>query len=487
MTAKLSARIEAAEKELVEVKDALVEATNNLEAAPDEESLLVEVEELTAKADQKSKTLEALKKAEKALAARSQPVEGAPAVAPNLQKYRDPNGKPGDLIFKLGAASLKAYVSKQDVQAILKQEYPDMPVLGEYAKMVRHQKSQVDPAMTSTDGWAAQLVQTDVRGYIDTLREISVAAALASRSMILNFGGYNSITVPRRNALASPLTEPAWVSEGSPIPLTQFNFGSEVINRYKLAAITTMTREVAERSSPDLENILRDALREAHAEVLDAALLSNLAAVPNVRPAGLLAGVVATPGTAGGGEDAVRGDIMGLVGAMTANRLGSRPVLLMNNLDRLSASMMTSALSDYIFRDDLNGGNLLSIPVISSAHVPQHTLILIDAAYLATAFDLPTFDVSDVATVVEASADATPPTMASTDAGAAGTPGQVGPGEGIPVAGAGRPLGVADAGYSVRSLWQTYCLGIRMIAPTSWGKLQANIVEYSSDTTWTAP
>lgn len=486
MTAKLSDRIEAAEKELVEIKDALVEATKALEAAPDEEPLLIQVEELTTKSDLKSKTLEALKKAEKALASRSQPIDGAPGVAPNLQRYRDPNTKPGDLIFKMAVAAMKAHVQKQDIQTILKGEYPDMPVLGEYAKMIRYQKSQVDPAMTSTTGWAAELVQTDVRGYIDTLKDVSVAAALASRSMLLNFGGYNSITVPRRNPLGATPTEPAWVSEGSPIPLTQFSFGSEVINRFKLAAITTMTREVAERASPDLENILRDALREAHAEVLDAALLSTVAAVANVRPAGLLNGVTPIAGTAGGGEDAVRGDLLALVSAMTSNRLGSRPVLIMNNLDRLSASMMTSPLSEYIFRDDLNGGNLMSIPVISSANVPQHTVILVDAAYLATAFDLPSFDVSDVATVVEASADATPPTMASTDAGAAGTAGQVGPGQGIPVAGAGRPLGAADAGYTVRSLWQTYCLGIRMIAPTSWGKLQANIVEFSNDTTWTS-
>lgn len=485
MTVKLSERIEAAEKELVSTKDALVAATTALEAAPDEDALLIQVEELTAKCDQQSKTIEALKKAEKALAARAQPIEGAPAVAPHLKQFRDPNLKPGELIFKMGAASVKAHALKKSIPEVLAQEYSDMPVLGEYAKMLAHQKSQIDPAMTTTSGWASQLVQTDVRGYIETLKDVSVAASLAARGMMLDFGNYQSITVPRRNPKVGAYTEPAWVSEASPIPLTKFDFGSETINRYKLAAITTMSREIAERASPDLENILREALREAHAEVLDEALLSAVAAVANVRPAGLLNGVVLTAGTAGGGEDAVRGDILALLTKMTTNKLGSRPVLLMNNLDRLAASMMTSALSEYLFRDELSSGNLLGIPIISSANVPQHTLILIDAAYLATAFGMPSFDINDVATVVEASADAVAPTMASTAAGAAGTAGQVGPGQGIPAGQAGRPLGVADAGYKVRSLWQTYSLGIRMIAPTSWGKLQANIVEASDDTTWT--
>jgi len=490
MTVSLSKRIEAAEAELVKTKDSLVEATDALEAAPDEEALLVEVEELTKSAEKQEKSLTALKKAEQVLAARAKPVEegddpAAPAVAPQLRKYKDPDLQPGDLIWKLATANLKAFVNKVSVEQVLTESYKNIPVLGEVNKMLIRRKSQIDPAMTNVDGWAQQLVRDDVRGYIDTLKDVSVAAALASRSQVLDFGNYNSITIPKRNPNASAYTEPAWVSEGSPIPLTKFDFGSTKINRYKLAAITTMTEEIAARSTPDLEGILREALREAHAEVLDAALLSNVAAKADVRPAGLLNGVTLTTGTAGGGEDAVRTDIINMLSAMTANKLGSRPVLIMNNLDRLAASMMTSALSEYLFRTELASGNLLGIPVIASANVPQHTLIMVDAAYLACAFGLPEFATSTVATLVESSADTSPPTMASTAAGAAGTAGEVGPGEGIPVGGAGRPLGAADAGYKVRSLFQTYSIALRMIAPTSWGFLQDNIVEASDDTSWT--
>jgi hypothetical protein len=102
------------------------------------------------------------------------------------------------------------------------------------------------------------------------------------------------------------------------------------------------------------------------------------------------------------------------------------------------------------------------------------------------AFDTPTFDVSDVATIVEANANGTAPTMAATAAqaaiGAVGTPGQVPVNSGIAVGGS---TGAAMAGYQARSLWQTYSLGIRMIAPTSWHVMMAGSVQASTDSTWT--
>ena len=57
--------------------------------------------------------------------------------------------------------------------------------------------------MTTTAGWAQELVQDSTQGFLDTLKTTSVAAALASKSQNLNFGGYNSITIPRRNPLGA--------------------------------------------------------------------------------------------------------------------------------------------------------------------------------------------------------------------------------------------------------------------------------------------
>jgi HK97 family phage major capsid protein len=484
MSKPLSERIGEAETELVEMKDQLVEATKSLEAAPDESSLLIEVEELTSQVEKKSATLDALKKAEAALAARAKPVEAA-NVATDLAKHRKGEqlvGK-GDLFLKHATAQFIGFVEKKDPMQVMDERYGDTPIIKESFDYIR--KSAVNPAMTSTSGWAAELVQTDTRGFLEAIEDVSVFAQIASMSTSLDFGGYNSVTIPTENQLPATPTEPSWVAEGRPIPLTQFGFGSTTINRYKLGAITTFTRELAERSTPQIEGLLRNSLRKAYARVMDQAMLSATPAVANVRPDGLLQGVTATAGTAGGGDAAVRGDILGLLSKMTANRLGSKPVLIMNNLDRLAASMMVSSLSDYLFRDELASGMLMGMPIISSAIVPQNTLILADMDTIVTAIDAPMFDVSDVATIMEASANTSAPTMVADQSGAAGTAaGQVGTDEGIMVQGTDLS-GAAATGVTGRSLWQTYSVGIRMVAPVSWERLRGKAgIEASDSTTW---
>ena len=472
-------RIASAEAELLKNKDSLVESTKALEAAPDEESLLAQVEELSAIVEKNSNTVAALKKAEAALAARATPV-AAPAV---IESRKDAKGD-GSLLWKMGAAQFIAFAQRKDVNQVLDERYKGATDVA--AAMDYVQKSVVNPAMTSTAGWAQELIQSDVQGFLDTLRTVSVAAELASRSMRLSFGGYDSITVPMRNPLGATLTEPAWVGEAGAIPLTQFSFGSARINRYKLAAITTMSREIAERSTPQIEGLLRDALSEAYAQVLDAALLSSGAAVAGVRPAGLLAGVTAATGTAGSGEAAVIADMKAAITAMTNARLGARPVLIINTANRLSLSLMMNPLGQRAFADEIATGRLLGVEVISSQNVPANTAILVDASTFATAFDAPMFDVSDVSTVVESNANGTAPTMAATAAqaavGAVGTAGQVPVNSGIAVAGS---TGAATTGFQARSLWQTYSIGIRLVAPTSWALLRGSAAVHSTTAiTW---
>lgn len=475
----ISERIAAAEAELVSMKDALVESMKSLEAAPDEESLLVQVEELSAKVEKHSSSVAALKKAEAVLASRAKPVE-APAVIPQMKK--DATGD-GSLLWKMATAKVIAHATKKTEAEVLEKAYGHDDRVAAAADFV--QKAVVNPAMTTTTGWAAELVRTDYQGFLNTLRTVSVAAELANRSQMLSFGGFQSITVPMRNPLGATLTEPAWVGEAGAIPLTQFSFGSMVLNRYKLAAITTMSREIVDRSTPQIEGLIRDALSEAYAQVLDAALLSSAAAVVGVRPAGLLAGVTAATGTAGGGEAAVIADLKTAIAAMTAARLGARPVLIIPAANRLSVGLMMNPLGQRAFADEIASGRLLGMEVISSQNVPANTAILVDAAVFATAFDTPSFDVSDVATVVESNANGTAPTMAATAAqaaiGAVGTAGQVPVNSGIAVAGS---TGAASTGFQARSLWQTYSVGIRMVAPTSWGLMRAGAVHSTTAITW---
>ena len=238
-----------------------------------------------------------------------------------------------------------------------------------------------------------------------------------------------------------------------------------------------MTKEIAERSTPQIEGLLRSALSEAYGQVLDSALLSNTAAVAGVRPAGLLNaaawGAATSAGAAAGttAGSAVRADLQTALAAFQTARVGSRPVIIMNDQQRLSLSMSVSSLGDYLFRDEIGSGRLMGMEVISSQNVPAGTVIIVDADSLALAFDAPEFSVSDVATVTEANADGTAPTQANTTADAKGTAGQVPADMGQMVTAATDPR-VAGLGVTARSLWQTYSLGIRMVAPTSWGALR---------------
>ena len=475
----LTDRIVAAEAELVSLKDSLVEATKNLEAAPDEESLLVEVEELSASVEKHTSSVTALKRAEAALAQR------AAVAAPAVVEAKHMKTNVDDLMWKHATAQFIAFNEKKQVGQVLEERYKDAAGVAETFSHIR--KTAVMPADTTTTGWAAELVQTDVRGFLDTLKTTSVAAAIANKALTMNFGGFNSITVPRRNPIAATPTEPAWVGEGGVIPLTQFSFGSATINRYKLAAITTMTREIMERSTPQIEGLLKNALSEAYSTVLDNAFLSSAAAVGGIRPAGIangLAGAATGAGDATGGSASLILDLKAMLAYMQANRTGAKPVLIMNNATRLSISMLQSSLSEFLYRDEIAQSRLLGMDVVSSNNVPTGTVMLVDADALVCAFDAPTFDVSDVATVTEANADTTAPTQAvQAAADAIGAAGQVGPDLGQHVTENGVTR-VAGAGYTARSLWQTYSAGIRMVAPTSWALLRPNSVAQRTSVTW---
>lgn len=494
----LAERIKKAEEDLIKQKDQLTQLTETYDTTPDGEEkdvLAAEMEETSNEIVKLGKHIELLRRTETSLATRAagsqqsqqQPSEpGAPAF---IHRYQLPTQErvPGDLIWKIGTIKALAFLSKKTPEQIMEERYKGNDAVRAAYKHVAGlvNKTAVAPADTTTSGWAAELVDTDLRGFLDTLEPVSIAAALARRSTRLSFDGFASITVPRMNPLGAALTEPAWVGEGGAIPLTQFSFGSATINRYKLAAITTMTYEIIERSTPQIEGLMRSALTKAYARVLDAAFLSNVAAVAGVRPAGILNGVTVNAGSGAGATpiDNIRADIQTMVGAMIANQMGAQPVLIVNEEDRLAVSMVASPLGEMTFRDELSSGRLLGIDVVSSTSITKGTVIMIDAAALATAFDAPEFNVSDVATVVEANADATPPTMADDGTGAAGTAGQVPPDAGIPVA-AQAGVGAAGAGYTARSLWQTYSAGIRMIAPTSWALLRPNAVVALNTLQW---
>lgn len=481
----LKASLQEVEKQLSEVTDKY-EATED----EDEQNALIETiadltnqkHDLVPKVKVAQTKLDTLKSLEQDMAKKAQPVTNVPSV---IKKRGDlkPDHKPGDMIVQMGLVKAIAKLSETPEDVVLKDRYgednDELRGVMDWAK-----KTAVAPASTTVTGWAAELVATEMRGFLDMITNVSIGAALATRGMMLNFGGAGSVTVPRMNQIPSTTTEPAWVGEGGVIPLTQFSFGSTTLNRYKLASIVPMTMELVRTATRDAEAIMRRGMQEQYAVLLDGALLSSSGAVAGVRPAGLLNGVAATAATAAGGYAAVLGDIQSILTAFANAGIGQDPVLIMHDQDYVKLGMLVNPLGQLVFRDGLGAGNLMGIPVIHSRNAIQGTLVAIDAANLATAFDGPEFSVSETATITEANADGVASTQADDGAGAIGTPREVPPNAGIPVSGDGVPVGAAGAGYTARSLWQTWSVGLRAVWPTSYALMRPSSVVRIDNITW---
>jgi HK97 family phage major capsid protein len=235
--APLDNRLKEVEKELVEVTNKYSETDDEgeQEAYLDTMAKLEEEKtELLPKVAKAKSKLEILRKREQSEAANATPVPKGPTPLPNMRKDPKADYKPGDLFIKTMLVKGLAHLQQRPETEVLNERYgKDDNVRAAYGII---NKTAVPVATTTTTGWAAELVQSDVRGFLDMIRNVSVGAALASRSMALTFDGYGSITIPRINQIAAAgQTEPAWVGEGGVIPLQRFSLGAATINRYKLA------------------------------------------------------------------------------------------------------------------------------------------------------------------------------------------------------------------------------------------------------------
>jgi hypothetical protein len=144
---------------------------------------------------------------------------------------------------------------------------------------------------------------------------------------------------------------------------------------------------------------------------------------------------------------------------VTANSVRS-PVWIMNPLQALSITLTqsTAGVGVFPFKEDIQAGQLLGYPVITSPTVPATMVILVDAAdFVSLAGDDPRFELSDQATLH----------MEDTTPLAIGTP--------------GAPATVAAP---VRSMFQTDAIALRMIMPMNWAMRRAGLVSWVTGVTW---
>lgn len=464
-TMKISEKIAGVQRHLNDLRSQLNDLVANEEGLSEDDATLME--NIPAEIDAAEKRLASLQAAERALmpAAQrtAQPVviEGeielpAPAVVSDsptrLYTVGPKKLRPADLIIRQGVVNFLAHVTKASPLVVQQKMYARDEALALTIK------AAVNPAMTTVAGWAAELVQESVGDFLDILRPVSIYPRLANLGVRLGFDTNGAIKIPSR--LATPTLAGSFIAEGDPIPVRRLGLTSITLTPKKMAVISTFTREMANHSTPQIESLIRDAMVEDTAQVIDTYLLDALPATAT-RPAGLLYGATDVPPTDETDPLAMIADIKNLIKAIIVNTGGTARnlVILVNPVQALSIVLQQSATGDFIFSGLSDFGNKVNITFIESGNVPVDTVIALDAAdFVTVTGDTPEFDVSDQATLHME--DTTP----------------------LPITTG--PQGTAVAASPVRSLWQTASIGVRMIWDINWAMRRTGLVAKVSAVTW---
>jgi HK97 family phage major capsid protein len=490
-----SEQIAAAQAAHEAAQAALATAGTNFEHDASEANLAA-VQRATTEVDQVSERLVILRNAQTAAARRAAAapapapaapvtavsravatVAGTPPASPAIIAHRttaadmEPRGtRLARLIMAAGVARSRRISVEQ---AVVEQLPND-------AEMIRIARSAANVADTTTAGWAAELVRTEIRAMLDsTQMPNSIWPALSAAGTSLNFAGAHSVLIPQMNIGTTALG--AWVGEGGMIPVVQGTFSSKRLYAYKLGGVIPITKELQRMSDPDAVATMREMLRQYLSNLLDSSMIDTSAEITGVRPAGLLNGVAPITGTAGGGYEALRGDLEAVTNAFTAAGVGSRPVLLVPQSKQFRLKTMVNALGQLVFPNFEN--EALGFQVIPSQFVPPTTAIAVAAEKFASAIDPLEFDTSEEATLSMANADATAPTQAGAapGGGALGTQRQVVPDGGIPVSGG---TGASTTGYTAVSMYQAWSVALRLVIPASYGVTRAGAVQEITGITW---
>lgn len=440
----LADRIKSLQEGIVAKRDRLTELTGN------DVLDLDAIEEINVQIDKDTSALEALKKSEQNIGLQAVgQVPGAvvPAQARAPLGLHSKNARPSDLIVRSAIVNGVAEMLHQQPLDVMERLYGDDQALGMVIK------AAVAPATTTVAGWAAELVNTAMTDFLDTLRQESVYPALAAAGGgRLTFGpNAGAIKIPSRSP--TPSIGGSFIGEGAAIPVRRLALTSTTLAPYKMGVITTFTREMAKYSMVALEPMLRQEIIYDTAVTIDGTLLGT-GAGDATTPKGLLNGVTALTATAGGGNAAFLGDMRKLLSPFATANAGSGLMLLMNPVQAENLALTPGA-------DGTMGwaANIMArYGIATSTAIPVGRIIMIRAADFASATgDVPEFELSNDATVHME--DTTPLAI-----GTAGTPNSV--------------------AAPVRSFFQTGVSGLRMIMDISWAMRRAGMVQYIDSVTW---
>ena len=418
-------RIKALQKEVSEKQAQLDKLNEKAELEDAEIELMASLSNEIATASNRIKKFEEMEKSMGNVPATTKTVQSAPT----FEKEQVERG-----VVK-GIASL--------VKMVGGEKAPEDKVANVFAK------AATDPALTSVPAWAGNLVQEGYGAYLKDLMASTVFGRV--RGMRINFGRDGAINIPYRDGVQSLAGD--FVAEGDPIPVKQDKFATVKIAPSKMGVITTFTKEIARKSTPAIESLLRAHMVQDTREVLDTLFLDATPA-DAIRPAGLeaSAGAANIKAATGNTVDGIEADIQGVFERMSAARMGQGGVVIMNPARLRGLRMKTNALGQYPFRD---ASLLEGYEIITSINVADDKVYFIDEEALVFGLDQGIeFDVSTQATLVMA--DPAEPINDGTTATA----------------------------LPVRSLFQTDTIAIKQTLGLTWKQVRAAGVQILTGVTW---
>lgn len=434
----LSQRIVDAQSELTAKKDKLAELTGV-------DTLDVEaIEALTLQIDTEERSIAALKASEAKIGV------GAAAEAFAAPAIRRPLGvqqrevKGFDLLVRAALVRGVSHFGGKSIDQVLEERYP-----GHEATAIVTKADQTI-GTTTVAGWALEIVQTAYADFLQALTGFSIYPALRDKGIGLSFDRNGTVSIPSRTAGGAG---GSFVGEGQPIRVGRITTAATTMTPRKMGVIVPFSRELAKRSTPQIEGLVRQAILEDTASTLDPVLLDAVAG-DTVRPAGLLNGVAAAAvGYPGADYLAVIEDFKALLAPFVAANAADNITVVMNSSQGLNLSLMAGPIGNPAWFNNIRD----RINIVESTHATAGRLIAIRNSDFATALgDAPEFDVSEQATVHME--DTTPLEIVS-----------------------GTGPTTADP---VRSFFQTATIGVRMLMDVSWKMRRTGMVQWVNGTSW---
>ena len=434
-------KIVAAEAKAIELKDALTAESKSYEEGNEESAVVID--ELIEGIDVAEAEVKRLRGIEERLKTKAVAVESTPVQAPGVHTIKRID--PVDRLVMNAAAKFESVITGRPLDQVIDRYAGADDTVKAVASIVN--KGAAAPAMTNVEGWAAELCRESIAEFMELLQPEAILPNMGLTP--IDFGNSASIKIPYREQ--SPNLAGAFRAEGAPIRVGQAALGSKTLTPKTIAVISTASEEIVRRSTPAIMGEFRRWIVEDTSVALDQAFLSAFAG-DDVTPAGLQA-IAATPHIDATGKDAMT--VLGeAVVALTANSMGRRAVWVMSESNRMALLWATNAVGAPMF-PELAQGTLRGYPVVSSVTAPNDKVWLVDTANFVLAMDPPEFMESTEATVH----------MEQTQADVS-------------------PIVDGTAADPVRSFYQTYTRGIRMVLFTDWAELRSGSVQQIDNVAW---